>query len=417
MRRRLIAAAALAVAALAGFVPAHADVSQRTVVSTNPVDWTPHVLDGTVWAVTVVGDTVVVGGDFSTVTDSTGRARYPRRHLFAYGLRDGRVRPWAPAVDAPVYALTAGVGNTVYAGGFFRTVNGVAQRGLTRLSMVNGARISSFRAAINWGDVRTLARYGDRLYAGGTFSAVNGVARTALVRLSAASGAVDAGFDARLAAPGLRRTRVEDLALSPDGRRLVVIGAVLRAGGQDRAHLALLDTSGRSAVVMNWYTNAYRPPCMRSFDTYVRGVDFSPGGSYFVVTTTGRAASPRLMCDSAARFEVAGTGLHNPTWVNRTGGDSLYAVAVTGSAVYVGGHQRWMNNPHGRENAGPGAVPRPGIAALDPVTGNALSWNPTKSRGVGTRALVATTTGLIVGSDTTQLGREYHARIGMFPLP
>jgi hypothetical protein len=417
MRRRLIATAVIALAAVAGIVPAEADIVQPTVVSTNPVDWTPHVLDGTIWAITVVGDTVVVGGDFTTVANSTGATRYARRNLFAYGLRDGRVRAWAPQVDAPVYALVGGGTNTVYAGGFFRTVNGVAQRGITRLSLTNGARIPSFRAAANWGDVRALARYGNRLYAGGTFSAVNGVARTALVRLNAGTGAVDTGFDARLAAPGLSRTRVEDFALSPDGRRLAVAGAILRAGGQPRVQLALLDTSGPSARVMNWYTDAYRAPCMAGFETYLRGVDFSPTGAYFVVTTTGRAASPTKLCDSAARFEVAGVGRHNPTWVNRTGGDSLYEVAVTGSAVYVGGHQRWMNNPHGNESAGPGAVARPGIAALDPRTGRALAWNPTKSRGVGTQALVATRTGLIVGSDTTQLAREYHARLGMFPLP
>jgi hypothetical protein len=416
MRRRLIAAAVLAMAGLAGVMPAGADLAQPSVVSTNPVDWTPHILDGTVWAVAVVGDAVVVGGNFTTVTDSSGRTRYARKHLFAYGLRDGRVRPWAPRVDAPVFALAAGANNTVYAGGFFKTVNGAAQRGLTRLSMATGGRIAAFRAAINWGDVRAIAVSGARLYAGGTFSAVNGVPRTALVRLNAATGAVDAGFDARLAAPGLSRTRVEDFALSPDGRRLALIGAILKAGGRDRVQLALLDTSGPAAVVMDWYTDAYRSRCMKSFETYLRGVDFSPTGSYLVVTTTGRAASPTLMCDSAARFEVAGTGRHNPTWVNRTGGDSLYAVAVTGSAVYVGGHQRWMNNPHGKENAGPGAVARPGIAALDPRTGRALSWNPTKGRGVGTRAIVATRTGLLVGSDTTQLGREYHGRIGMFPL-
>jgi hypothetical protein len=416
MRRRLIAAAIVALATVAGIVPAEADMAHPTVVSTNPVDWTPHVLNGTVWAVAVVGETVVVGGDFTTVTDSAGSTRYARRHLFAYGLRDGRVRAWAPQVDAPVYALAAGAANTVYAGGFFRTVNGAAQRGLARLSLATGARVGSFRATINWGDVRAVAVSGGRLYVGGTFSAINGVARTALARLSAATGAVDAGFNARLAAPGLSRTRVEDFALSPDGRRLAVAGAILSAGGRARAQLAMLDTSGPAAVVMNWYTDAYRPRCMASFETYLRGVDFSPSGRYIVVTTTGRASSPTLMCDSAARFEVAGTGRHNPTWVNRTGGDSLYAVAVTGSAVYVGGHQRWMNNPHGKENAGPGAVARPGIAALDPRTGRALAWNPTKARGMGTRALVATANGLIVGSDTTQLAREYHARIGMFPL-
>ena len=45
MRRRLIAAAVLALAGLAGVVPAGADIAQPAVVSTNPVDWTPHILD------------------------------------------------------------------------------------------------------------------------------------------------------------------------------------------------------------------------------------------------------------------------------------------------------------------------------------------------------------------------------------
>jgi hypothetical protein len=122
------------------------------------------------------------------------------------------------------------------------------------------------------------------------------------------------------------------------------------------------------------------------------------------------------MCDAAHRFESAGTGRHDPTWVNRTGGNTLFSVAVTGSAVYVGGHQQWLDNPQGRKTAGPGAVSRPGIGAINPKTGKALPWNPTRKRGVGVRAPVATAKGLYVGSDTDELGREYHGRIGMFPL-
>ena len=76
-----------------------------------------------------------------------------------------------------------------------------------------------------------------------------------------------------------------------------------------------------------------------------------------------------------------------------------------------------MDNPHGNESAGPGAVSRPGIAAIDPVTGRASTWNPTRSRGIGVRTLVATPRGLLVGSDTEQLGHEYHGRLGLFPLP
>src|SRR3954470_18766504 len=123
MRRRLFAATALTCAALLGATPATADPAPSAVVSANPVDFTPHVLDGTVWALALVGDTVVVGGSFTKVTDSTRRQTYARRNLFAYGLRDGAVRSFAPAVDGAVYALAAGAGNTVYAGGAFKTAD------------------------------------------------------------------------------------------------------------------------------------------------------------------------------------------------------------------------------------------------------------------------------------------------------
>ena len=418
MRRRLLAAALLAVVAVAGGAhPAAADLAQPGVVSANPVDFTPHVLDGTVWTMAVVGDTVVVGGAFTKVADSSRKQTYARKNVFAFGLNDGSIRSFAPSVDGAVYALAAGADNTVYLGGAFKTVNGANQRGLARLGL-DGVRVGSFTAKINWGDVRALAARGSQLYAGGTFSAINGVNRVALTRLSATSGAVDAGFDAKLSSPGLSRTRVEHFDISPDGRRLVAVGALLRSGGYDRTQIAMFDISGSSAALTDWFTDAYRPACMKGFDTYLRQVKFSPDGSYLVVAATGRASAPDTLCDSAARFEVAGSGRHNPVWVQRTGGDSLYAVAVTGAAVYLGGHQRYFDNPYGTDakGPGPGAVSRPGIGAVNPATGRALSWNPTRARGVGVRVFVAVPQGLLVGSDTDQLGKEYHGRVGMFPL-
>jgi hypothetical protein len=417
MRRRLFAVAVAISAVAAGVVPAVAETAQPTVVSADPVDWTPHVLDGTVRAIAVVGDAVVVGGDFTTVVANRGGVQYRREYLLAFGARDGVLRRFAPDLDGPVYALTPGPENSVYVGGAFRTVNGVAQRGLARLSLATGDRVASFRAGINWGDVRALATGGRWLYAGGTFSHVNRVPRAGLARLDAASGAVDAGFDARLTATDGARSWVEDLALSPDGRRLVAAGAITHAAGVPRSQLVLLDTGGPRAAVANWYTDAYRAACDPMYVTYLRAVDFAPDGSYFVVVTTGSQNGPTQMCDTAARFQTGGAGRHNPVWVNHTGGNTLLSVAVTGSAVYVGGHQQWLDNPHGQKSAGAGAVSRPGIGAIDPRSGRALAWNPTRSRGVGVRAFLATRDGLWVGSDTDRLGGEYHARIGMFPLP
>jgi hypothetical protein len=273
--------------------------------------------------------------------------------------------------------------------------------------------------------VRTLAVQNGWLYAGGTFTAADGVARAGLARLDAFSGRLDSRFDARFSAPGLIRTYVEDVAISPNGRQMVVVGSLLRSGSTDRSRIAMFDITGPTAALTGWYTTAYAPPCAPDFQAYLRQVKFSPDGSYFVVVSTGGTSGPDKLCDAAARFQTAGTGRHDPVWVQHTGGNSLFAVAVTGAAVYVGGHQLYLDNPYGHKiknpgqppvfTPGPGAVVRPGIGALDASTGRALSWNPTRTRGVGVRVFVAVPQGLLVGSDTDELGHEYHGRIGMFP--
>jgi len=425
MRRRLLAALLVVVAAMGLPTPAAADLAQPVVVSEHPVAYTPHVLDGAVWAMAVVGRTVVVGGEFTTVADSTRKHTFARRDIFAFDLFTGAVRPFAPVVDGGVHALAAGPGDTVYAGGAFTTVGGAPQRGLARLSL-DGRRVSGFRAAVDHGDVKSLAVRGDDVYAGGTFAAVDGVQRAGLARLDAYTGAVDTGFDAQFSAPGLPQTFVESLDLSPDGRRLVVVGALRQSGATPRAQIAMFGVAGPRAALADWYTDAFAVPCAPDYQAYVRQVKFSPDGSYLVVVTTGGTSDPNKVCDAAARFQTGGPGRHDPVWVQRTGGNTLLAVAITGAAVYLGGHQLYMDNPDGHKvkypgkppvySVGPGAVERPGIGAVDPATGKALPWNPTRSRGVGVRAFVAVPQGLLVGSDTDQLGHEFHGRVGMFPL-
>jgi hypothetical protein len=158
-----------------------------------------------------------------------------------------------------------------------------------------------------------------------------------------------------------------------------------------------------------------------SIPDYMRDVDFSPDGSYFVLISTGFVPQAgqigTALCDAAARFETGISNPVRPTWINYTGGDTLHSGAVTDKAVYVQGHQRWLDNPQGRDNAGPGAVSRQGIGALDPITGKALSWNPTKDRGVGGKDLLVTPRGLWVGSDTDHIGHEFHARVALMPVP
>ncbi|MGW0808448.1 delta-60 repeat domain-containing protein [Nonomuraea sp. NPDC002799] len=398
----------LARVALAAII-ASAPYAQPRVVSADPIDSTPHVLDGIVNAIAVVGGTVVVGGSFTEVSDAGRTTALPRDNLFAYDLVTGRILPgFAPSVSGTVYGLTAGEDGTVYVGGEFFGIDNQRSRALARLKVSDGTLVPGFAPNIGGGMVTTLARQGSQLYVGGDFISP----RTALARLDAGTGAPDPGFDVTPGSPLTSGVKVHALALSRG--RLVVDGTFTTLGGHSRPQLGLIDVSGTVARVAPWRTDVYAQKCAVAFPSYVRGLDFSPDGGYFVVVTTGGTKGG--MCDTAARFETYAKGAGvKPTWVNSTGGDSLYSVAATGAAVYVGGHLRWLDNPQGRDSAGPGAVSRPGIGAIHPHTGKALSWNPTRERGIGVKAFSVHPRGLLVGSDTTRLGREYHARIGMFP--
>ncbi|MFC4529850.1 delta-60 repeat domain-containing protein [Sphaerisporangium dianthi] len=392
-------------------------VPHPRVVSADPVASTPHVLDGIVNALALVGGTVVVGGSFSQVREAGGSGRLARSNLFAFDLATGRVdRRFAPRLDGPVHALAAGPDGTVYAGGAFVSAGGAAGRGLTRLKVADGSPVPGFSAPVNGGEVASLVLHGDRLYVGGDFTGVGRVPRTALARVDPATGAVDPSFTVTPGGGIGGEVKVHAMAAARD--RLAVDGSFTTLDGHRRPQVGLIDIGAARPSVTGWHTESYAAACKEVFPSYVRGLDFSPDGQYFVVVTTGGAKGPRKLCDSAARFETYSRGDHvRPTWVNHTGGDSLYSVAVTGAAVYVGGHQRWLNNPRGSDSAGPGAVARPGIGAIHPSTGKALAWNPTRDRGIGVKAFLALKDGLLVGSDTTHLGHEYHARVGMFPLP
>jgi hypothetical protein len=421
MARRVLLAL-LSAAVLVGLVAqpgAAVNVPQAAVVSSNPADWTPHVLDGKVDAVVQVGNKMVAGGLFTRVANAaTPTTAIARGNIFAFDATTGVVdTAFAPVLDGEVESLAvAPDGLHVFAGGSFTKINGVAQKSLVKLRLSDGARITAFKGRTN-ARVKDMAMSGGRLYIGGTFKTADGVARAALAAVDPVTGALSGDVNLAFTGPRAGTVNVDKLDITPDGSKLIAIGNWTSVAGLRRDQIVMLDLTTRPVTVSSWATTRYQQQCAAVFATYMRDIDVSPDGSYFVVATTGayRAGS---LCDTAARWETGAAGAgQQPTWVDYSGGDTLYSVAVTGSAVYVGGHQRWMNNSFAGDKAGPGAVAREGIAALDPVNGLPLSWNPGRDRGVGVFALVATAQGLWVGSDTERIGRyEHHARIAFMPL-
>jgi hypothetical protein len=418
VRRRLLAGVLLAVGLAAGAaVPAGAvDQTQPVIVSDDPANFTPQVMNGRLLSVTQVGNTMIAGGTFTTVR-AAGGTDQSRPYLFAFNKDTGALSTtFLPALNGEVDVVVAHPdGKSVIVGGAFTTVNGAAIKKIAKIDVATGVADAKWKARAN-SQVRDLVVRGNRLYAGGSFTTVSGLPRNLFAAYDVTTGVVDPDVNIPFTVPRRGTAHIAKLDVTPDGSTLVAIGNFLQAGGLPRAQIAMLDVGSKPAVVKDWQTDRFTAACSSSFDTYLRDVTISPDGSYFMVVTTG-AGYTGTLCDAASRWELGRTGPgQQPTWVDYTGGDTLYSVAITGPVIYVGGHQRWFNNTLARDSAGPGAVSREGIAALDPVNGLPFSWNPAKERGVGAFTLFPTADGLWVGSDTEWIGGEYHPRLALFPL-
>ncbi len=422
MRAAVLLAVAAVVLGLIGCEPpggpaGATSVSHPTLVRDTPTATTPHVTDGNVRSVAVVGSTVVLGGDF-TGAANPDRTPVARSYLLAFDRTTGRIRTdWAPQLDNEVFSVVAAPdGQSVYVGGRFNRVNGASQLKIARISMTDGSRMpfqSGFDAVVT-----TMALQRDRLFVGGVFNNVQGRQRR-VVALNPQTGVVDDTMD--VAFSGKHNGgdgKIWRIEPAPDGQSLMVVGSFTSVGGQSRNQIVKLATAGSGPVTVSpWSTTAFAGRCA-SFTDYVRDVSYSPDSSYFVVATTGaKGTGLDGTCDSVSRWANTDQAGSAHTWIQYSGGDSYYSVEVTGAAIYVGGHFRWSNNSYGTDSLGPGGVATTGIASLDPANGMPLSWNPGRDRGRAVWQLVATPDGLWVASDTDRIaGGLYRGRIAFFPL-
>lgn len=427
--RVLVALCATALIAATSVATAQA-ATHSTLVATTPSTTTPEVRNGSVEALAQVGDVIVIGGSFTQVADR-GQGLSGRSYLAAYDRRTGRLVPeFAPVLDANVWALAPGpVPNSVYVGGGFTKVNGAVIPRVTLLSTLTGKRIQTFRAPGINGTVRTLGQAGNKLFIGGVFTAVGGMEHLGLAALDATTGAADHATTVRftenhscgrVSGANCQPVGVIDLAIHPDGTEMTAIGNFRMVDGVVRPQVAVLDiVNGTATPRASWQTSYFTAACYSwAFDYWVRDVDYSPNGDYFVIGSTGGGNAD--LCDAIGRFESHRTGTNiSPTWISSTGGDSVYSLEVTGPVIYAGGHFRWFNNPKAVDRAGAGAQGRPGIAALNPNTGMPLSWNPGRHpRDKGVFEILATESELILGTDTEWFGNKqwYTPRVTQIPL-
>ena len=385
-----------------------------------PVAGTPHVLNGRVLSVVQVGNTIILGGTFTETRNNSSDTVIARNRLVAFDATTKEISTtFNPSPNGAVnVVLPTGDGETVYVGGSFTSIGGQARTNLAKVRVSDGAVVTQFNSGSVAGQVKDLRLSNNRLWVAGAFTHIAGKAQKALATVNPTTGAFDTFM--RTAIAGIHNsgvTAVGKIDVNPQGSRLVAMGNFDTLGGVKNHQLFQLDLTGAAAAASTFRTSFYETRCSTSFDSYMRDVDYSPDGSFFVVSTTGAYGGAGTACDSTARFETSAGAGARPSWVNNTGGDTTYAVEITDSVVYTGGHARWQNNPFRADAAGQGAVSRPGIAALDPINGLPLSWNPTRSRGVGVFDFLVTSQGLWVASDTDRIGANYlRSRIALLPV-
>jgi trimeric autotransporter adhesin len=268
----------------------------------------------------VVGDTVYVGGGFTSVNGQ------PREHLAAVNARTGELLAWDPRPNSDVYTLTAASG-TVYVGGHFTRIGGTSRRRLAAFDTTSGALTA-------WNP---------------------GVAGR--VRLA---------------------TDPVVTALAIDRGRLYVGGRFYEIAGQDRAGLAAFDIA--SGALTTW-----KPRGHEVFALAVSGETVYAGGMALQCDEDG------CFGEGFAAFDArTGRTLPWPAGLDDAGSSLVHALAVAGDRVYLGGDFTSLARQ-----------PSENLGALSAMTGTPIKWNPGLNGRV--TSLMTAGDGVLVGGDFSGL--------------
>jgi hypothetical protein len=365
-------------------------------------------------------------GGFSVVEQ--GHRRYIRHNAFSFKAAPPfTMTGWNPDVGGEVDSITFARGRCrdAYLGGSFGSIGGLRAVDIGEVSTVGAGRlVLGFGHDAN-GTVETLASFRDHILAGGYFTAINGSSADAyLASLNWRSGRNDGLLRLHISGhyvyPGAspNGTRIYNQQISHSGTLDLVEGDFTSVGGEKRRQIFMLNLGSRPrATVTGWSSPRFDggsgyPPhgyyynCTGIEPFYIRAAAWSPDDDTVYIATTGyrpwndKSGYPlKGLCDAAAAF-TANQRFASLKWINYTGCYSLYSVAADAHTVFFAGHERFSQSPDGCKSFhhDPRAIWAPGFEGLSPATGR-LTFNPTRSRGLGADDMVMTRAGLWIASD------------------
>jgi PKD repeat protein len=314
------------------------DTSLPQTVSADSLPTTQ--INGVVWDQEIVGNTVFVGGNFTTARPAgaaAGSNEVARTYLLSYDLTTGALTNWAPVLNGQVRAIAASPdGSRLYAVGAFTTVNGVSKNRLVAFDTATGAVISSFAGSAN-GEVFAVAATASTVYFGGNFSQSNGVSRPG--RAAAATAATGA---TTLWAPVLANGRAYGIVVSPDETKVVIAGSFTTLNGSGNPGYGMGAVTSTTGTSLPWAANSVLRDAGDQSAVYGLSSDSdSVYASGYVFGTGGNSeGTSRIAWDGTLK------------WMADCRGDN-FSAASQGSVVYITGHShqcQWVggfpqNNP------------------------------------------------------------------------
>jgi PKD repeat protein len=387
---RLLAAAVASVLCTAGLgaldSPAGADWSPQDpndprTPTTVTADALPTVqIDGVVWSQAMGGDIVYAGGDFENARPAgTGvEANVARANLVAYDVETGEMTDFAPTFNQQIRAVAV-VGDTLYVGGEFTSVDGEPRSRLAAFDLTTGDLVEDFAPQVN-GAVQAIAVNQDAIYVGGAFGSVGNQDRGNLAAFD---------FDGNLLAwaPTVGGGAVTAITANPDGSSIAVGGTFLTVNGdpgQDTDPAAA--EPGDGLALLNSTTGAALdlPAGLHIYNG--NGADDADGG------ITSLAADADAFYGAGYTFSTIDAGTIEGVfavnwddgsikWVADCHGDS-YSVHPQGDLIYAANHSHYCENIGGvtQGAGGVGDYPYYRAVAFGKQATGKVTWEPDTRR-------------------------------------
>ena len=315
--------------ALANTWPTPGFVQPATVTA----DVLPTVqINGVVWAQAVVGNTVYVGGNFTSARPAgspAGTNEVPRSNFLAYDLTTGALLT-SVVLDANAQVRTIEAtpdGSRIYVGGDFTTFGGQTRSRIAAVNTATNTLVGNFTPSVGY-HVYDISPTATTVYVAGNFLNVGAQLRERLAAFSTTGTLLSW-------APSVPDREVAAIRVSPDGTKVAIGGKFETVNGTN--------TFGRGLAMLDGTTGA-----LVSFPATSIIRNGGEDGSITSLQSDGELlyGSGYTFARNAGTLEgvfAAEWSTGNIRWVEDCHGDT-YSIHPQGDVIYQAGHGHYCGN-------------------------------------------------------------------------